>query len=65
MKYRLRPWVKIIFVILTLSLFLDIMVKVAKSNPYHCPICGAECTEVDGDGHTFEVCPIHGSVEPR
>ena len=62
---RLRPWVKIVLVVLALSLFLGIMVKVTTSNPYHCPICNAACTEVDGDGHTFEICPTHGSVEPR
>ena len=65
MKRHFRPWVKITLVILTFILLLGIVVKVAKSNAYHCPICGAACTEVDGDGHTFEVCPEHGSVEPR
>ena len=62
---RLRPWVKITLVVLTLSLLLGAMVKVAKSDAYRCPVCDATCTEVDGDGHTFEICPTHGSVEPR
>lgn len=64
-KCRFRPWVKIVFIVMCLVVVLFLLYKADKATAVHCPQCGEICAEYDGDGHTFEVCPTHGSVEPQ